>query len=192
MRSTEQGFFLIEVLVSVFVLTVGVVGALSMHLHALRTAQQSAYQTRALHLGADMIDAMRVNVEQMRLPDNLNAYLHVDYQSSSTSSYSNAPTCFDSNLRCDTQKLARFDIHQLLRHIDTDFPGGRVRICRDASPWNASAQRFEWDCAIVSSALMNAPVVIKIGWHEKSFDRFSQNDTSIAPSMVLAIAARSK
>lgn len=192
MRSTEHGFSLIEVLVSVFVLAVGVGGALSMHLHALRTAQQSAYQTRALHLGADMVDAMRANAEQMRLADNLNPYLQVDYQSSSRSGHSNVSTCYGSNSDCDTQELAQFDIHQLLQHIDADFPDGRVRICRDALPWNASAQRFEWDCAIASSDLMVAPVVIKIGWREKLFDKTFQTDASIAPVMVLAMAIHSK
>ena len=193
MRSTEHGFSLIEVLVSVFVLAVGVIGALGMHLHALRIAQQSAYQTRALHLGADMVDAMRANVEQMRLPDNANPYLQVDHQSSSASSYSSHLACYGSNGDCNTRELASFDIDQLLQHIDADFPGGRVRICRDALPWNVAAQRFEWDCAIASSALMMAPLVIKIGWQEKFLNnKTSQDDPSIAPSMVLTVAAYSK
>ncbi len=193
MKSTEHGFSLIEVLISVFVLAVGVIGALGMHMHALRTAQQSAYQTRALHLGADMADAMRANVEQMRLADSINPYLQVNYQSSSASIHSNFSACYDSNGDCDTQELARFDIDQLLQHIDTDFPGGRVRICRDALPWNATAQRFEWDCAIASSALMIAPLVIKIGWQEKIFNnKTSQQDPAIAPSMVLTVTAYSR
>ena len=193
MRSTEHGFSLIEVLISVFILSVGVIGALGMHLHALRTAQQSAYQTRALYLGADMADAMRANAEQMRLPDNANPYLQVDYQSSSASSHSGTLACYGSNGDCNTQELAGFDIDQLLQHIDSDFPGGRVRICRDASPWNASAKRFEWDCAIASNALMIAPLVIKIGWQEKIFsNKPSHEDPFIAPSMVLAVTAYSR
>lgn len=192
MRSTEHGFSLIEVLVSVFILAVGVIGALGMQLHALRTAQQSSYQTRALHLGTDMADAMRANVEQMRLTDDINPYLQVDHQSSSASSYASAVTCYGASGSCNTQELAKFDIDQLLQHIDTDFPGGRVRICRDASPWNETAKRFEWDCAITSSALMIAPLVIKIGWQEKNANKTSQVDPSIAPSMVLTMAGYSK
>ncbi|RBA23934.1 type IV pilus modification protein PilV [Herminiimonas fonticola] len=193
MRSTEHGFSLIEVLVSVFILAVGVIGALGMHLNALRTAQQSAYQTRALHLGADMVDAMRANVEQMRLPDNANPYLQVDYQSSPASSHSSNLACYGSNGDCNTQELARFEIDQFLRHIDADFPGGRVRICRDALPWNAKAEHFEWDCAIASSALVLAPLVIKIGWQEKNLhSKTSQVDSSITPSMVLTVASYSR
>ena len=193
MRSTKHGFSLIEVMVSVFILTVGVIGALGMHLHALRTAQQSAYQTRALHLGVEMADAMRANVEQMRLADNINPYLQVDYQSSSASTHSSSLACYGANGDCDTQDLARFDIDQLLRHIDTDFPEGRVRICRDASPWNAAEDRFEWDCAAASGALAITPLVIKIGWQEKNTNhKTHQERTLIAPSMVLAVAAFSR
>ena len=191
MASSERGFSLIEVLVSVFILTVGVIGALGMHLHALRTAQQSAYQTHALHLGEDMADAMRANVEQMSLADGINSYLQVDYQSSSTSGHSSNLACYGANGDCDTQELARFDIDQLLQHIDADFPGGRVRICRDALPWNAAAERFEWDCASASSTV--APLVIKIGWQEKAINHTAPQDRiSVAPSMVLAVATYSR
>lgn len=193
MRSTEHGFSLIEVLISVFILTVGVIGALGMHLHSLRTAQQSAYQTRALQLGVDMADAMRANVEQMNLADDVNPYLQVDYQSSSTSSHSGNLACYGSNGDCDAQELAQFDIAQLLQHIDADFPGGRVRICRDALPWNAAADRFEWNCTTASSTVTIAPLVIKIGWQEKpSNHKAPQDNISIAPSMVLAVAAVSR
>lgn len=193
MRLTEHGFSLIEVLVSVFVLTVGVIGATGMHLNALRTAQQSTYQTSALHLGADLADSMRANVKQMRLADDLNPYLQVDYQSSSTSARSTNVSCYGVSGDCDTEELARFDIEQLLQRIDSDFPGGRVRICRDAMPWNAKAQRFEWDCAMASSALAIVPLVIKIGWQEKMLhDKTSEDEAVIAPGMVLTVAAYSR
>jgi type IV pilus assembly protein PilV len=193
MRPTEHGFSLIEILISVFILTVGVIGALGMHLHALRTTQQSSYQTRALHLAIDMADAMRANVEQMSLADGINPYLQVDYQSSSAKGHSSDLACYGSNGDCDTQELARFDIDQLLQHIDADFPGGRVRICRDALPWNAAAERFEWNCEIASSALSIAPLVIKIGWQEKTAHHKAPQDLiSIAPSMVLAVSAYSR
>src|SRR5690606_29049477 len=80
--STENGFSLIEVLVAVFVLAVGVIGAAGMQLAALRTSQQSSFQTRALHLAAEMADVMRANVGQMKRADAANPYLHVDYRAS--------------------------------------------------------------------------------------------------------------
>ena len=164
MISRKNGFSLIEVLISVFVLTVGVIGAAGMQLTALHTAQQSAFQTRALHLASNMADMIRANVEQMRLDDSVNPYLRVDYAASPTTTHVSEHQCYDA-----------------------DLPGGRVRICRDASPWNATAGRFEWDCALPSRST-SAPLVIKIGWQEKnSAGKPMQNSTSFAPGMVLTV-----
>jgi len=187
MTSRKNGFSLIEVLVSVFVLTVGVIGAAGMQLTALHTAQQSAFQTRALHLASNMADMMRANVEQMRLDDSVNPYLRVDYAASSTTTHASEYQCYDADRYCDAAQLARFDISELQRHVDTGLPGGRVRICRDVSPWNATTGRFEWDCALPSHST-SAPLVIKIGWQEKnSAGKPMQNSTSFAPGMVLTV-----
>ena len=60
MASTEHGFSLIEVLISVFVLAVGVIGAAGMQLTALRTTQQSVFQTKALHLATEMLSLIHI------------------------------------------------------------------------------------------------------------------------------------
>src|SRR3954468_11288154 len=78
-KLNHAGFSLIEVLVSVLVLAIGVIGAAGMQLTALRTSQQSAFQTAALELAADMADKMRANDSQMRRTDNY--YLSVDFRS---------------------------------------------------------------------------------------------------------------
>lgn len=193
MTSSEHGFSLIEVLVSVFVLTVGVIGAAGMQLTALRTAQQSAFQTRALHLAADMADMMRANVEQMRLDDSANPYLLVDYQSSPGTDHSPTRSCYSADRHCDAEQLALFDIAQLLQRIDRDLPGGRIRICRDALPWNAKTGHFVWNCALASSTAAVAPLVIKIGWQEKNQNSQALQDHTLAtPHMVLTVASYSK
>lgn len=190
MKSSEHGFSLIEVLVSIFVLTVGVIGAAGMQLTALRTAQQSAFQTRALHLATDMADMMRANVAQMRLDDSANPYLQVDYLSSPGSNRSFTGRCYSADSHCDAEQLAHFDIAQLLQGIDRDLPGGRVRICRDALPWNAATKRFDWNCALASSTAGAAPLVIKIGWQEKhEASQAMQGDTLSTPHMVITVAS---
>lgn len=191
MTSGEHGFSMIEVLISVFVLTAGVIGAADMQLTALRTAQQSALQTRALYLASDMADMMRTNVAQMQLDDSANPYLLVDYQASGTSHHLSDYSCYDAGAHCDAEQLARFDIAHLLQQLDSDFPGGRVRICRDALPWNAVTRHFAWECTTTASSAASAPVVIKVGWQEK--DRAgSVLDDAAAPGMVLTVAGYAK
>jgi len=55
----HNGFSLIEVLIAVFVLALGVIGVAGMQLTAMRTSQQSAFQTTAVELPAEMADKMR-------------------------------------------------------------------------------------------------------------------------------------
>lgn len=192
-RSTEHGFSLIEVLISVFVLAVGVIGAAGMQLTALRTTQQSAFQTHALYLASDTADMMRANVEHMRQEDDANAYLQVDYQSSSTTHHQSDRQCYGAENHCDATQLAHFDIAELLQRMDTDLPGGRIRICRDALSWNAAARRFEWDCTSGSNSDALAPLVIKIGWQEKNQDaKQLEYQEAAVPRIVLTVAGYSR
>ena len=62
------GFTLIEVLVAVFVLAVGVMGAVAAQTVALRTRQESALMSHGVQLATSFADRMRANTAQMRLP----------------------------------------------------------------------------------------------------------------------------
>lgn len=67
--SANDGFSLIEVLVSIFVLTVGVLASSALHLTALQTAQHSALQTRALHLAVELAEHMQAHAMPL-MPEN--------------------------------------------------------------------------------------------------------------------------
>lgn len=183
--SAQRGFSLIEVLISVFVLTVGVVGAAGMQLVALRTSQQSVFQTQALHLATEMADRMRANVGQMRLPDDANPYLQIDYHSSGSQQTVSGPDCYGAHVHCDAVQLAQFDIAESLRRIGSELPGGRIKVCRDAMPWNSGTQRFNWEC----TANAAAPLIVKIGWKEKRPDGNPFHETGEeAPAIALLVA----
>lgn len=192
--STENGFSLIEVLVSLFVLAVGVIGAAGMQLAALRTSQQSVFQTRALHLATEMAERMRANVGQMKLADSANPYLHIDHQSSSPSHLaSSLGSCYGSDAHCDAAQLAQFEIAEWLQRIDSELPEGRVRVCRDTSPWDEEGKRFKWECS-GSSATESGSLVIKIGWQQKNVDGKLQRQTGEqqAPAIALLVAPYAK
>ncbi|GGI54358.1 hypothetical protein GCM10011430_15320 [Oxalicibacterium solurbis] len=187
--STENGFSLIEVLVAVFVLAVGVIGAAGMQLAALRTAQQSSFQTHALHLATEMADYMRANVGQMRRIDAVNPYLRVDYRASGVAaSPASSVNCYGIDAQCDEDELAQFEIAEWLRRLAAALPGARTRICRDAAPWDKGGQRFRWECTAAQGHAI-ASIVIKIGWRERHADgRLLHEDGSDAPGIALLVA----
>jgi type IV pilus assembly protein PilV len=169
-KSDQIGFTLIEVLISVFVLALGVIGVAGMQLIALRTSQQSAIQSVAAQLATEMADRMRANPEQMKLGDSDNPYLkpeNVIYNSAvDTGPAAPVKMCYTAAKNCSSAELAEFDIYEWKNRIKAALPGGRVAICRDAAPWDSVTGALGWACNGGSGTAM----VIKIGWQGKNPD----------------------
>lgn len=190
-RHRQAGFSMTEVLISVLVLAVGVIGAAGMQLTALRTSQQSAFQTTALQLASEMADEMRANDSQMKLTDKNNPFLDLDYQSTSEDGAA-APgkSCYVD--KCDGAELAAFNISEWKKKIKSSLPAGRARICRDSSPWDASTKALSWDCTAGSGN--SGSLVIKIGWQEKDPGGTLVKDAAgqFPPSVAITVLPYSK
>ncbi|MBQ5948735.1 type IV pilus modification protein PilV [Massilia sp. ST3] len=156
----ESGFTLIEVLVALFVLAVGVLGAGAAQLAAQRTRQQSALMSEAAQLAASLAARMRANAAVATLPDASNPYLALDYDAMLDGAPGAAPaSCYGAG-HCDPLRLAAFDLHETKQAVYASFPGGRIAVCRDGAPWDASTGRYRWAC----DEEAGAPVLIKLGW----------------------------
>jgi len=64
MNRTMKGFGLIEVLVSMLLLGIGILGMLGLQLNAMKFNQTAAYRTQATFLAYDIADRMRANAPQ--------------------------------------------------------------------------------------------------------------------------------
>lgn len=158
MRAQEQGFTLVEVLVALFVLAVGIVGAGAAQLSAGRTRQQSALMSEAAQLAASLAARMQVNPVVSSLPDGANPYLAFSYDAAGAVPAA-GPGCFGSS-SCTPAQLAEFDLHEIRLTLHAQFPRGRIAVCRDASPWDSAVRRFRWSCDGNAGALP----VVKLGW----------------------------
>ena len=159
LRCRLGGFTLIEVLVAMFVLALGVVGAASTQVASARLRQQAALESEAVQLAASLGARMRVNAAQMALADGANSYLQFDYDAAAGEPAAPPLQCFGS-ADCDPAQLAAYDLFEVARNVHAAFPGGRIAVCRDSGGWNAALQAFEWAC----SGGADAPVVVKLGW----------------------------
>jgi type IV pilus assembly protein PilV len=65
-RGDIRGFSLVEVLVSVLILSVGVLGMAALQLSALRSNQTAAVRSQATFLAYDISDRMRANLNKAR------------------------------------------------------------------------------------------------------------------------------
>lgn len=148
------GFTLVEVLVAVFLLAVGIVGAAATQSLALRTRHQSSLLSSGVQLASTLAGRMRANPIQMALPDAANPYLQLDYDAHRDGApVAPAALCFGAT-QCDPAQMSAFDLRETERALHAAFPDGRVLVCRDA------AAGLAWGC----EPALGAPIVIKLGW----------------------------
>ncbi len=107
----QNGFTLIEVLISVFVLALGVIGAAGMQLVAMRTGQQSGLQTMAVQLATEMADNMRQNAKQMNQDDSTILIYSVYNRPPIRARYA-WQMCYSTAANCSSAELASFDIYE--------------------------------------------------------------------------------
>ncbi|MBZ2206962.1 type IV pilus modification protein PilV [Massilia soli] len=155
-----SGFTLIEVLVAVFVLAVGVMGALAAQTVALRTRHESALMSHGVQLATSFADRMRANSAQMRVPDAVNPYLRIDYDAASDGAPDAPAQPCQYRAPCDSAAMASFDTYELQRELHAAFPAPRLLVCRDAVMWSEAEDSLSWDCTGGAAD----PVVIKLGW----------------------------
>ena len=123
-KTRKNGFTLIEVLISVFVLALSMIGAAGMQLNAMRTKQQYSFQTIAVQLASEMADNMRANANQLNQDDSVNTYI-IEYNSATDAD----PTvpgklCYSTAAICDVAELATFDIYEWKNATRLPCPGG--------------------------------------------------------------------
>lgn len=171
----QAGFTLVEVLVALFVVALGIAGAAGLQTLAVRTARQAAYLAEGSRLAWSLGERMRANVSVVSRPDAVNPYLQLDYDAGSGAPAA-AASCY-ADTACDPDDLARFDVFDVSTALAASFPGGRIRVCRDAALPDAAGLPA-WAC----DGGAGAPVVVKIGWR-------AQGDTATgAPKVMLPLA----
>jgi type IV pilus assembly protein PilV len=185
LRSPDAaGFTLIEVLVAMFVLAIGVLGAEAMQLAALRTRHHSSLMSDGVQLASSLADSMRANLGPMRAGDTGNPYLQLRYDAAHDGAPAPGPEC-RAGAGCSAFQLADADLYRVKQSLSTGFPGGRVVVCRDSQVWDAARGALRWACG--GSGL--APIVIKIGWRGKNTNGRDEHDGAgeFAPSVAIAV-----
>jgi type IV pilus assembly protein PilV len=160
MRHRVAGFTMVEVLVAVLLLAVGLVGALAMQAHAMRTRQDSALLTEALQAAATLAERMRANGAQASAYVGYEFDMAHDAPAGSPPGIHAALDCSDAP--CSPAALAQRELEEFRRQLVHALPSARAAICRDAgTPADGHPQ---WRC----SDGADAPVVIKIGWRRRT------------------------
>ena len=183
----QSGFTLVEVLVSVVILSVGVLGAVGMQAASLQSNKEVRYQVIAASIARELAEKMRGNhgVAVQTTATN-NPYL-LDTTITGSSTFSApSPNCYTAS--CPTGlNIAAWDIYDLQLRLQSALPSPRVRICLDATPFTNTGTP-QWACSNTGDV-----AVLKLSWNRantKGETEFT-SQTSSLPLIVLPLTAGS-
>ncbi|MFM9924001.1 type IV pilus modification protein PilV [Variovorax sp. H27-G14] len=178
------GFSLVEVLVSIVVLSFGMLGMVGLQAASLQANRDARLQSTAVVLARELAEMMRGNKTQALLASG-NPYLMA-----ATSHPLAAPTpsyCLSVGQNCgvDAGAVAQAELTDWLARVDDALPGARIAICRDTEPF-APDGTAQWGCTSTSDG---DPILVKIGWTRPSFNSSdgAQQQASSRPSVVLPV-----
>ncbi|MFT5032651.1 MAG: type IV pilus assembly protein PilV [Bacteroidia bacterium] len=130
-RHKQRGATLIEVMVSVLITVIGVLGAASLQMNSVKFNHLANTRSYATMLAYDVIDRMRANRDPALL-GNYDLALSASAPSASTQSGSS---------------IAALDLQDWLSELSASLPGGDGSIVRNGSTFTITVQ---WDESRVS------------------------------------------
>lgn len=189
-RGRNTGFSLVEVLVSIVVLSFGLLGMVGMQAASLQSNREARVQSSAVLMARELAETIRGNkTEGIKLsPDNPYLGSFSSPMSAITPSY-----CLDvatGTTACTANAdIANAEMTEWLTRVDAELPGARVAICFDSAPFDSSGLP-RWACTDTGGV-----IVIKVGWTRGSTDRSKSGNAALEratiPSVVIPVTAGS-
>lgn len=158
----QSGFSILEVLISLIILSLGILGAVGMQATAMQSNKEARNQSIATTFGRELAERMRGNNNVSIQSTSLNnPYLLDITLSTSTNIAVPSVNCFTTG--CPTVKdVANWDIADWQRRVQAALPTARVKVCFDQTPFD-SAGRAQWGCTNSGDI-----TVLKMSWTRKN------------------------
>lgn len=187
----SAGFSLIEVLVSIVVLTFGLLGMVGMQAASLHANREARLQSSAVTLSRELADMIRGN-KVVGVLSSGNPYLGTFNSPLAAATASYCLSVGSSSACADTTDIANAEMTEWLARVDAELPGARIVSCFDSAPFDSSGLP-QWGCTNGTGAV----ITIKIGWTRGSTDKSKTGaaaleratDTNSKPSLVLPVTA---
>lgn len=137
----QTGVGLIEVLISLLILSVGILGIASLQTRALQLNQGVLYQSRANVLAYDIIDRMRSNQSQV---DN--------YQIGFGDGEPSYTDCESPTANCTPSQLVDFDLATWRDEVESVLPSGKSSIVRTGGSQPSFVVTIQFDSSRIEAA----------------------------------------
>ncbi len=123
----QKGVGLIEVLTSMLVLSIGVLGMISVQSRSVQFNQGAMYESRAAVFAGDIIDRIRANSAQAS-----------NYRISLNESAPPSSSCEGVTADCDGRDMADYDLASWRQEIELSLPNGAGEVREIPGPGGVS------------------------------------------------------
>lgn len=184
----QRGFSLLEVLISIVVLSFGLLGMVGLQAAALQSNREARLQSTASLLARELAEMMRGNKDIALLATNpyLGNFTAHPLTAVAPSYCLNVATA--TTPCADATAIANAQMTEWLSRVESELPGARVTVCLDSAPFDSSGLP-QWTC----TAGTGATGMIKIGWTRGSTDRSQSGsqalEQAVRPSVNFPITA---
>lgn len=132
---SKSGFTLIEVLITIVVLSVGLLGVAWLEFYSLRFNDNAHQQSMATILAKDMTERMRANPALFEEDDSDIPYTFYYNDSDWDTLDDSEPTnCSTASADCGPQTLAHRDIWEWQTEVQEKLPNATAMVCLDDKP----------------------------------------------------------
>ena len=158
----NQGFALVEILVSLVIFAIGMLGTAGLQLATLRSNQFTAQAAVATQLVRDYEEIVQmVPSATLSASEGSTSFSALDTNVTSTSTITDCKT-----VTCTSTQLTDYMLNEWKNQVTTNLPAGRAVVCRDSTPKDTSGSGeglYRWACDGQGDMLM-----IKVGWAAKT------------------------
>jgi len=141
----QQGFTLVEVLVTTVVMSIGLLGLAGLQTVSMRNNHSAYLRSQAVQLAYDIADRVRANAKYQAKFHGLAAAA--------------SATCASTN-GCNDVTMAKNDLYQWKANITSLLPAGDAIICKDATPDDGT------DSSNAACDNSGADYTVKIWWND--------------------------
>lgn len=177
-KRAEGGFSLLEVLISIIVLSIGLLGAVGMLLAAVRSTNELGSFTAAVTLVRELSETARINKNVAARNNAENLYI---WKSGDTLPGSTDAACIGSAATCNETHLAAWDMRTWLQRVNAALPDARVAVCFDDGPFAVDGTPA-WSCSETGRNL-----VVKLGWTPRMPTEDEKDQANRPPRVVMQL-----
>ncbi len=182
-----SGFSLVEVLVSIVVLSFGLLGMVGMQAATLQANREARVQSTAVFLGRELAELIRGNKAVGILTASPYVGSFSTPMAATTASYC-LSVATGTTACTNATDIANAQMTEWLARVDAQLPGARVNICFDSAPFDSNGLP-QWPCTTGTGGV----IMIKIGWTRGSTNRSNSGAAALEraaiPSMVFPVIA---